>query len=167
MPLRRNVSTASRDDPGVLRAVETQRDRRVRAGRGDADDVGRRPTVEHRAVLELGGQPGGPGQVVELRIPGPALDVVDLAAQHGERDAELGQRQHLAAPRPDLVRRHPGRQVGQLGGAPEARRVAGPPPAAHPLGQPARGQQRGQPLLASSSITFQARVGIGARSRSR
>jgi len=47
---------------------------------------------KHRAVLDLRGHPGRPGQVVELRVTGAALHVRDLPPADHEGHPELGQR---------------------------------------------------------------------------
>jgi hypothetical protein len=68
----------ARDDRGPVLGVLAEGERWVPASAEDALDARGRPAVEDRAVLNLGGQPGGAVEVVESRVGGAALDVLDL-----------------------------------------------------------------------------------------
>ena len=130
---------------------------------------GRGPAVEHRAVLDTRRPAGPPGRGRRTPDLWPRAGCPrSRCAAHGEGHPELGQRQHPWRRRTRPRSRRDGRrQPASLAGAPDAHRVALPAPSPNPVGQPAGGSSEVSRSRASSSIAFQARVGIGARPRSR
>ena len=150
-----------RHEAGVGRAVLAQRARVVRRGLPDAHDVGGGPAVQHRSVLQLGGDLRGPRQVVELGVTAAALDVVDLVPGDGERHAVLRERQHATATEDHSRGVEAGRRSRERVGPPQRHRVVTPAAGADPVDQPASRQQRRQPFLGLGVDRLPRPVGNG------